>query len=119
MNEPTAYDMTRFWRIFTIQHGRVNGTFIVRAGKDRVHNVTPEDVTIYLDDEHSWGRVLDARDLTAFVREDGSIDLPEHMIRESIRDDVLEVMDDLITAIRACVEAFPVEEPDGRERHVD
>lgn len=114
MSKPTAHDMTRFWRIFTIQHGRVNGTFIVRAGKDRVHNVTPEDVTLYGDDEHSWGRVLHSTDLTAFVSEDGSIDLPEHMIKESLRDDVLDARDDLLSAIRACVDAFPI-----GERHVD
>ena len=114
MSEPTAHDMTRFWRIFTIQHGRINGTFIVKAGRDRVHNVTPEDVTIYGDDAHSWGRVLYGKDLIAFVREDGSIDLPEHMIKESLRYDVLDAKDDLISAIRACVEAFPI-----GERHVD
>lgn len=104
---PTAHDMTRFWRIFTIQHGRINGTFIVKAGKDRVHNVTPEDVTIYADDAHSWGRVIVGRDLTAFVRDDGEIEIPRHMIREAIRFDVEDAMDDLIACIRACVEAFP------------
>lgn len=110
MADLTAHDMTRFWRIFTIQHGRVNGTFTVKAGKDRVHNVTPEEVTVYGDDSHRWGRVLHGTDLTAFVREDGSIDLPEHMIKESLRHDVLDAEADLLACIRACVEAFPVSE---------
>lgn len=105
---PVAHDMTRFWRIFTIQHGRVNGTFIVKAGKGRVHNITPEDVTIYGDDAHSWGRVLRSGDLTAFLREDGSIDIPKHMIRERSRYEVEDAMDDLLACLRACVEAFPV-----------
>lgn len=105
---PVAHDMTRFWRIFTIQHGRVNGTFIVKAGKGRVHNITPEEVTIYGDDAHSWGRVLRSGDLTAFVREDGSIDIPKHMIRERSRYEVEDAIDDLLACLRACVAAFPV-----------
>lgn len=108
MSDAAAHDMTRFWRIFTYQHGRINGTFIVKAGKDRVHNVCPEEVTIYVDDAHSWGRVLYGSDLTAFVREDGSIDIPKHMVRERARYEVEDAEDELLAAIRACVAAFPL-----------
>lgn len=108
MSEAIAHDMTKFWRIFTVQHNRINGTFIVKAGKDRVHNVCPEEVTIYADDAHSWGRVLYARDLTAFVREDGSVDIPKHMIRERVRYEVEDAEVDLLAAIQACIAAFHV-----------
>ena len=113
MADLTAHDMTRFWRIFTIQHGRINGTFIVKAGNDRVHHVTPELVTVYGDDTHCWGRTLYGKDLTAFVREDGSVDIPKHMISEKVRYEVEDAEADLLACIRACVEAFPVSE--GRE----
>lgn len=101
-----AHDMSRYWRIFTYQHGRVNGTFIVYAGKDRIHNVKPLDVTVYVDEQHSWGRILKHDDLIAFLR-DGEIDIPEHMIRERVRAEVEDAMPDLLAAIEACIAAFP------------
>lgn len=105
----TAHDMSRYWRIFTYQHGRVNGTFVVKAGKDGVHNVSPFEVTVYADDAHTWGRVLYSKDLTAFYR-DGAVDVPKHMIREEVRYDVEDAWDDMIAALTACIAAFPVDE---------
>ena len=101
-----AHDMSRFWRLFTYQHGRVNGTFVVMAGKDGVHNVKPFEVTIYADEDHSWGRVLYSQDLTAFYR-DGAVDVPRHMIREAVRFDIEDAWGDVLAAIEACIAAFP------------
>lgn len=72
-----------------------------------MHNVCPDEVTIYVDDERSWGRLLYSRDLTAFVRDDGSIEIPPHMVSEKVRHEVEDAKDELIAAVRACVEAFP------------
>jgi hypothetical protein len=107
-----AHDMSAYWRIFTYQHGRINGTFVVHAGKERVHNVKPYEATVYADETHSWGRVLHVNDLTAFVR-DGGVDIPKHMIREEVRYDVEDAWDDLIAAMTACVEAFGPAHADG------
>lgn len=100
-----AHDMSRFWRLFTYQHGRVNGTFVVHAGKEGVHNVKPYEVTVYADEAHSWGRVLYSKDLTAFIR-DGAVDIPKHMIAEAVRHDVQDAWGDVIAAIEACVTAY-------------
>lgn len=100
-----ARDMSRFWRIFSYQHGRINGTFVVHGAKDGVHHVKPYDVTVYSDESHSWGRVLRSDDLTAFYR-DGAIAIPAHMIREAVRPDVEDAQDDLIVAIAECVVAY-------------
>ncbi|ONI65646.1 hypothetical protein CSIV_05040 [Microbacterium sp. CSI-V] len=100
-----AQDMSSFWRIFTYQHGRISGTFVVHGGKDGAHHVKPYDVTVYADDSHSWGRVLRSDDLTAFYR-NGSVEIPAHMIREGVRPDVEDVMGELVVAIAACIAAF-------------
>lgn len=109
-----AHDMSAYWRLFTYQHGRINGTFVVHAGKDGPHNVNPYDVTVYADEARTWGRVLYSKDFTAFVR-DGEIEIPKHMIREDIRHDVEDAWGDMLTAIRACVDAFPVSLPIGED----
>ena len=101
-----AHDMSRFWRLFTYQHGRVNGTFVVHAGKGVVHHVKPYELTIYADEAHSWGRVLYSQDLTAYIR-DGSVTIPKHMIREDKLYDIEGAWDEVIAAIEACVAAFP------------
>lgn len=101
-----AYDMSRFWRILEVQHGRVSGSFIVHADKSGPHNVKPHEVAVFHDDEHTSGRSLCSRDLTAFVV-DGEIRLPKHMIRSEVRAVVEGAWDDVIAAIEACVTAFP------------
>lgn len=105
-----AHDMSRYWRLFTYQHGRINGTFVVMAGKEGPHNVKPFEVSVYADEGHTWGRVLRSEDLTAFVK-DGEIDIPKHMIREDVRYDIEGAWDDMLVAIRACVAAFPTDPP--------
>ena len=107
MTEAIAHDMSQFWRIFTYQHNRISGTFVVHADKDAAHHVKPYDVTIWADDSHSWGRVVKSDDFTAFVKA-GEIEIPAHMIREAVRADIEDARDELIVAIRACVEAFPL-----------
>lgn len=107
MSEAVAHDMSQFWRVFTYQHKRISGTFVVHADKDAAHHVKPYDVTIWADDAHSWGRVIKSDDFTAFVKA-GEIEMPSHMIREAVRYDIEDAMEDLIEAIRACVAAFPL-----------
>jgi small nuclear ribonucleoprotein (snRNP)-like protein len=104
----TAHDMTRFWRIFTVDHGRVRGDFIVYAAKVGVHEVKPLNVTLW-DDEHTWGRVVKYDDFIAIVKGDG-IEIPGHMIRADVRPDIEDAMDDLLAALRECVDAFPLAE---------
>lgn len=100
-----AHDMSRFWRIYSYQHGRINGTFVVHGAKDGAHHVKPYDVTVYADESHSWGRVLRSDDLTAFYRS-GAVNIPAHMIREAIRADVEDAIDEISAAIADCVAAF-------------
>lgn len=101
-----AHDMSRFWRLFTYQHGRINGTFVVHSGKDGVHHVKPYEVTVYADEAHTWGRSLYSRDMTAFVK-NGALSIPKHMIREAVLPEIEDAWDEMIAAIQACIEAFP------------
>lgn len=105
----SAHDMTRFWRIFTVDHGRVRGDFIVYAAKVGVHDVKPLNVTLWADEAHTWGRVVKYDDFIAMVRDDG-ITIPAHMIRADVRLDIEDAMDDLLAAMRQCVDAFPIAE---------
>lgn len=100
-----AYDMGRFWRLVSVDSGRVTGTFWVTHGPDgEVNHVRPVDVAVWADDQHTWGRVLYSDSLTAFVNGD-EIRIPEHMIREQVRADVLDAMDAMTNAIRLAVAA--------------
>ena len=105
----SAHDMTRFWRIFTVYHGRVRGDFIVYATKTGAHYVKPLDVTLWADGAHTWGRVVKYDDFIANVKADG-IEIPAHMIRADVRPDIEDAMEDLLAALRECVDAFPLAE---------
>lgn len=117
MAEVKAFDMGRTWRLVGVEGGRVTGTFWVALDPDqkRATHVKTVDVTVWADDQKTWGRTLYSDSLTSFV-EGGDIDIPEHMIREQVRHDVLDAMDDMRSAIRAAVDAASPEEgaPDAR-----
>lgn len=100
-----AYDMGRFWRLVSVDGGRVTGTFWVSHNADgEPHSVRSVDVTVWADEQHSWGRTLYSDSLTAFISGD-EIRIPKHMIRERVRDDVLDAMDAMTNAIRLAVAA--------------
>ena len=98
-----AYSMGRFQRVVGTD-GRFSGTWVVllASGKHRA-SVRPHDVTVYDEARHS-GRILGPDSLLAWVDADGAVDLPEHMIREAIRDDVLDAKDDLLALLPLIVE---------------
>lgn len=110
-----AYDMSQYWRIFSYQHGRVDGTFVVYTSKAGPHNVRPYEVVILPDETYMGGRILYGPDFTAFVK-DGTVSIPKHMIRESVLPDVEDAWDDMIAAIEACVAAFPTEQEESVRR---
>ena len=105
MAEVTAHDMGRYWRLVDVDGGRVTGTFWVSLNRaDRVQYVRTVDVIVWDDDEHRSGRTLYSDSLTAFI-EGGEVRIPEHMIREQVRADVLDEMDAMKAAIRLAAEA--------------
>ena len=109
MAEVTAHDMGTYWRLVDVDGGRVTGTFWVllpseRARRQDVSLVTV-DVTVWDDEHHHAGRMLYSRDLTAFIEEDGEVHIPEHMIREQVRYDVLDAMDAMKVAVRLAADA--------------
>ena len=99
-----AYNMGRFQRVVGTD-GRFSGTWVVLIARGRYRAfVKPHDVVVYDETRHS-GRILGPDSLIAWVDSDGTVDLPEHMIRESIRYDVLDAMDDLLTLLPLIVAA--------------
>ena len=84
----TAYDMGKFWRLVTVDGGLVTGTFWVSLGRSadsQAVHVKTVDVVVWADERRSSGRVLYSDSLTAFI-EDGEVRVPEHMIREQVRE---------------------------------
>lgn len=103
--------MGRFHRVVGTD-GRFSGTWVVLLASGKHHaSVRPHNVTVYDEARHS-GRILGPDSLLAWVDADGAVDLPEHMIREAIRDDVLDAKDDLLALLPLIVEAAG---PKGRE----
>lgn len=102
-----AHDMSDYWRLVNISGGRVTGTFWVQASSKRgaVGWVRAVDVTVWVDDDHTWGRTLDPF-MTASVK-DGKVDLSEHMISPDagVRKFVLARRADVEAAILAASEA--------------
>jgi len=100
-----AYSLNRFYRVVGTD-GRISGTWVVMlpARADRDYLIKPQYVTFY-DESHHSGRIAGPNDLTVWVRQDGSVDIPEHMIRESIRYDVLDVIDELRELVPSMIEA--------------
>lgn len=102
MSEPKiATDYSNHKRVVIIEHGRVRGEVIVLQAKRAW--VNPLDLVIWDEARHS-GRVLNSTAFNASV-EDGVCNLPEHMIREDVRADVLEV---IAQVKEACVAAVAV-----------
>lgn len=106
--EATGYDMSKYWRLVATDGGLVTGTWWVQAPHHGSQNVTPVDVTVWVEGRH-WGRSLYTRDLTASV-EDGQVEIPEHMIRAETRDHVLEHIDHVKAAVLAAVAAVHFDE---------
>jgi hypothetical protein len=103
--EVKAYDMGRFWRLVSVDGGRVTGTFWVTLPDERGRaHVKSVDVVVWADDDHTSGRVLYSDSLDVFVEGD-EIRVPEHTIRERVRDDVLDAMDDVLNAARLALAA--------------
>ncbi|MCZ4069243.1 hypothetical protein O1W71_16355 [Microbacterium sp. H37-C3] len=103
-HDVSAYSMSRFQRVVGTD-GRLSGTWVVMLASDRHRaSVRPHDVTVYDEGRHS-GRILGPDSLLAWVAKDGTVDLPEHMIRESIRDDVLDAKEELLELLPRIVEA--------------
>lgn len=98
-------DMGRYWRVVSVSHGRVSGQVValLPVGKSGEVHVTPMDITLWHDDDRRSGRILHSDGFTAFIK-DGTVRLPEHMIRSDARDDVADVQTDLEHAIVLAVE---------------
>jgi hypothetical protein len=108
-----AYSMNSFYRVVGTE-GRISGTWVVMlpARRDRSTIIKPHDVTFY-DEAHHSGMIAGPDDLVIWVRQDDSIDIPEHMIREAVRDDVLDAIDELRALVPSMVAAALT--PDGQE----
>lgn len=107
-----AYSMSQFQRVVGTD-GRFSGTWVVLLASEKHRaSVRPHDVTVY-DEGHHSGRILGPDSLLAWVADDGTVDLPEHMIRESIRDDVLDAKDELLALLPLIVAA--AQQSEGRE----
>lgn len=103
--EQRAFDLGRFQRIVGVEGPRVRGNFTALAVQpDATVHVSPLDVTIY-DEHRSGGISLHHGDLSATVRPDGEVEIPDHMIRERVRYDVADVRAEMESAIRLVAEA--------------
>lgn len=94
----TATDYSKHKRVVLIEQGRIRGELVVLMGQKAW--VSPLDMTIWDEGRHA-GRVIYSNGFTASVT-DGVCELPEHMIRSDVRDEVLDVLDEMKAA---CVEA--------------
>lgn len=104
--EGDVADMSKFWRLVCVSRSRVSGTFWVSRRGDRPTDrtsVSTVDVVVWDEGRH-WGRTLTTKDLTAWVNDDGTVDLPKHMIREDVRDDVEDAWDEMLAAIKVAAE---------------
>ena len=100
-------DMSKFWRLVSVTRPRVSGAFWVARRGDRPTDrasVATVEVTVW-NEGRQWGRVLTTKDLTAWINDDGTVDLPKHMIRSDVRDDVEDAWDEMLAAIKAAAEA--------------
>ena len=110
-SEPKGHDMSRYWRLVSVENGRVEGTFRVDAPNKRGRRIVKAiDVIVWADDARTWGRVV--TDLTAFINKDGQVDIPPSMIGEQVRDDVLAQIDAMKAACLAAANAVEWESDD-------
>lgn len=101
MSTPVGHDMSRFWRLVSIENGRVTGTAWVTRPTDKgEQHVKAVDLVVWSDDQHHTG--ITVSDLTAFVR-DGVVDLPRHMIQgpEWVQAEVWDQVDAVKAAMLA------------------
>lgn len=118
-SETRAYDMSRYQRLIAVENGRVTGTF--KASWSLRHRpeevlIHPVDVTVWDEHRHS-GRVLHSGDdLTAWVRS-GEVEIPEHMIREAVKFDVLDAIDEMKLALRLVAEKAIEVMREGQDDH--
>lgn len=109
MSEQKAYDLGRFQRIVGVEGPRVRGNFIALATADgQTIHVSPIEVKIW-DEGHHSGRIIRPDDMTAFVKPDGEVDIPKHMLRENTRYDIEDAWDEMVSAVRLVAQAAQFE----------
>lgn len=113
MAQPRGHDMSKFWRLVSVEGGLVTGTWWVsspdRRGESWVKSV---DVVVWHDELHRSGVVMNAG-ITASVA-GGVVDLPRHMIHGQHKYAVWSNLDAVKASILAAVEAveWPCGDPD-------
>lgn len=102
-NEPivTGHDMSRYWRLVSIENGPVTGTVWVTKPDRGEQHVKPVDLIIWDEGHHSGMTITD---LTAWIR-DGVVEIPEHMIRGNARLEVLDRIEAVKVAVLAAASA--------------
>lgn len=109
-SEPKGHDMSRSWRLVSVEGGCVTGTFWVAAPSRKCRQVVKAvDVLVWVNEERIWGRVV--TDMTAFV-EGGEVHINPRMIDEQVRDDVLAQIDAMKSAVKAAADAVEWGEDD-------
>lgn len=99
-------DMSKFWRLVSVNSPRISGTFWVCRRGDRPSDQTSVqsvEVTVWHEDRH-YGRSLGSKDLLAWIENDGTVKLPKHMIRSDVLPDVEDAWDEMLAAIKAAAE---------------
>jgi len=105
----TGHDMSRYWRLVSVEGGPITGTVWVSIPRKGEQTVKAVDMTLWADEKHSWGRLI--KDMTAFIR-NGVVEISKHMIEERVREDVLDQIDAVKVAILAAAAAvtWPADE---------
>lgn len=95
-----AYDMSQHWRLVNVEGKPISGTFWVdvKPDKDGRRIVRTVDVVVW-HEEAKFGRALNSRDLTAWVKGD-EVSLSKHMIRSDALADVAAHWDAMLSALR-------------------
>lgn len=101
--KPVGHDMSRYWRLVSVDAGPVTGTFWVSRPGWRGAFVQAVRVTLWINTRRTRGCVV--TDMIAWVKGD-EVDLPEHMIDPRVRADVLDRLDDVKAAVLAAARAF-------------
>lgn len=106
-----AYDLGRFQRIVQVDGSRIRGKFQVLSARDDRDEawVSAIDVTVYADDDRSWGRVFYSNDLTGSVK-DGVAQLSKHMVASNKLHDVEDVWDEMLAVLAAAAAAAKFDE---------
>lgn len=107
---PTGYDMSRHWRLVSIDGGLVTGVFWVAApsGRDQSQTVSTVDVIVWSDLGHSRGRVFGSKDATVWI-EDGQPSFNPNAVPDAIRADAIERQEEIKAAALAAATAVTFE----------